>query len=139
MSLRMLQTLHGELASCVGISKIRAIIIAASPPIFSAGHDLRELVLISFILSRVLLRIVLIGGFIRFLKVKVVLFQRSSEGQAKHAEIMAKCSELMNQIQDMHLPVIAEVKGVAAAAGCQLAASCDIVIAADNAKFSVPG
>ncbi len=42
-------------------------------------------------------------------------------------------------VQDMQLPVIAEVKGVAAAAGCQLAASCDVVVAADNAKFSTPG
>jgi len=107
LSLRLLETLHSELASCDQISKLRAIIIAASPPVFSAGHDLREL--------------------------------RSSEGQAKHVQIMSKCSELMNLIQDMQLPVIAEVKGVAAAAGCQLAASCDIVIAADNAKFSVPG
>uniref|UniRef100_A0A914VD73 Enoyl-CoA hydratase domain-containing protein 3, mitochondrial n=1 Tax=Plectus sambesii TaxID=2011161 RepID=A0A914VD73_9BILA len=107
LSLRLLETLHKELSSCDSISKLRAIIIAASPPVFSAGHDLREL--------------------------------RTSEGQAKHAQIMAKCSELMNLIQDMQLPVIAEVKGVAAAAGCQLAASCDIVIAADNAKFSVPG
>ena len=45
----------------------------------------------------------------------------------------------MNVIQDMRVPVIAEVKGMAAAAGCQLAASCDIVIAAENSKFSVPG
>ncbi|XGW04176.1 hypothetical protein V3C99_015377 [Haemonchus contortus] len=39
----------------------------------------------------------------------------------------------------MEIPVIAEVRGIAAAAGCQLVASCDIVVAADNSKFMVPG
>lgn len=39
----------------------------------------------------------------------------------------------------MQLPVIAEVSGVAAAAGCQLVASCDVVVASPTAKFMVPG
>jgi len=60
-------------------------------------------------------------------------------GVAKHKEIFAKCTELMSLIRRMHLPVIAEVDGVAAAAGCQLVASCDIVIASENSSFSVPG
>lgn len=42
-------------------------------------------------------------------------------------------------LQDIQVPVIAEVKGLAAAAGCQLVATCDIVVAANTAKFSTPG
>ncbi|TKR80844.1 hypothetical protein L596_014841 [Steinernema carpocapsae] len=50
-----------------------------------------------------------------------------SSGHAQK-ELFAKCTELMSQIQRMDVPVIAEVDGVAAAAGCQLVASCDIAI-----------
>ncbi len=41
--------------------------------------------------------------------------------------------------QDIPVPVIAEVRGLATAAGCQLVASCDIAVASDKAKFATPG
>ena len=49
------------------------------------------------------------------------------------------CTELMETIQAIPQPVIAKVHGVAAAAGCQLAATCDLVVAAEEAKFATPG
>jgi enoyl-CoA hydratase/carnithine racemase len=49
------------------------------------------------------------------------------------------CSELMNRIQSIPQPVIAEVQGIATAAGCQLVATCDLAIAAEDAMFATPG
>ena len=49
------------------------------------------------------------------------------------------CAELMQTIQAIPQPVIARVHGIATAAGCQLAASCDIVVASESAKFATPG
>jgi enoyl-CoA hydratase/carnithine racemase len=54
-------------------------------------------------------------------------------------EIFVACTELMQTIQRLPQPVIAAVQGAAAAAGCQLVASCDLAIAAANARFSTPG
>jgi enoyl-CoA hydratase/carnithine racemase len=49
------------------------------------------------------------------------------------------CCELMETIQAIPQPVIAQVHGVATAAGCQLAATCDLVVAAEDARFATPG
>src|SRR5579871_3776738 len=49
------------------------------------------------------------------------------------------CSDLMMKIQAIPQPVIAEVQGVATAAGCQLVATCDLAIASDQAAFATPG
>jgi enoyl-CoA hydratase/carnithine racemase len=49
------------------------------------------------------------------------------------------CCELMERIQKIPQPVIAEVHGVATAAGCQLAATCDLVVASEDARFATPG
>ncbi len=49
------------------------------------------------------------------------------------------CTELMTKVQSIPQPVIAEVQGVATAAGCQLVATCDLAIASDAAKFATPG
>lgn len=49
------------------------------------------------------------------------------------------CTQLMTTIQTIPQPVIAEVSGIATAAGCQLVAACDLAIAAENAKFATPG
>ncbi len=49
------------------------------------------------------------------------------------------CRELMEAIQGIPQPVIAQVHGIATAAGCQLAATCDLVVAAEEARFAVPG
>ena len=49
------------------------------------------------------------------------------------------CTELMTRIQSIPQPVIAEVQGIATAAGCQLVATCDLAIAAEEAGFATPG
>lgn len=54
-------------------------------------------------------------------------------------ETFAVCSELMQLIQSIPQPVIAQVQGVATAAGCQLVASCDLAVAAQSARFATPG
>jgi len=85
---------------------VRAVIIRATGPAFSAGHDLRELV----------------GG-----------------DEMAYAALFALCTEVMEKIRLLPQPVLAEVHGLATAAGCQLAASCDIVVASENASFATPG
>jgi len=57
----------------------------------------------------------------------------------QYREIFDACSELMLKIQAIPQPVIAEVQGVATAAGCQLVAACDLAIAAEEAWFATPG
>ena len=54
-------------------------------------------------------------------------------------ELFNECSDLMLKIMNIPQPVIAEVPGVAAAAGCQLVATCDLAIASTTAKFATPG
>jgi enoyl-CoA hydratase/carnithine racemase len=49
------------------------------------------------------------------------------------------CTELMTKLQSIPQPVIAEVQGIATAAGCQLVATCDLAIAAEEAAFATPG
>src|SRR5579863_8888649 len=57
----------------------------------------------------------------------------------EYRRIFDVCSELMMKIQAIPQPVIAEVQGIATAAGCQLVASCDLAVAAEEATFATPG
>jgi len=56
-----------------------------------------------------------------------------------YRDIFALCTEMMTRIQSVPQPVIAEVQGMATAAGCQLVATCDLAIASDRATFATPG
>ena len=88
----------------------RVVVIAGAGPAFCAGHDLREL--------------------------------RATDDRAAARpieRIFAQCSELMLQIVRLPKPVIAEVHGIATAAGCQLVATCDLAVAAEEARFATPG
>jgi enoyl-CoA hydratase/carnithine racemase len=58
---------------------------------------------------------------------------------AEHAELFALCTDVMEAIRTLPKPVIAQVQGIATAAGCQLAATCDLVVASDDASFATPG
>lgn len=91
---------------------VRVIVLAANGPAFCAGHDLKELT----------------AGR-----------AASDRGRTYFAEIMTRCSGVMQAIVTCPKPVIAEVTGIATAAGCQLVASCDLAIAAETAQFSTPG
>lgn len=86
--------------------EVRAIILAANGPAFSAGHDLRELV----------------GGTIN-----------------NYRYVFDVCTELMTTIQAIPQPVVAQVQRIATAAGCQLVATCDLAVAAEEARFATPG
>src|SRR5436853_7126626 len=57
----------------------------------------------------------------------------------EYRRTFALCSDLMTKIQSSPRPVIAEVQGVATAAGCQLVATCDLAIASEEARFATPG
>jgi enoyl-CoA hydratase/carnithine racemase len=59
--------------------------------------------------------------------------------KAQYQKLFALCTEVMETIRKLPQPVIAQVQGVATAAGCQLAATCDLVVAAEDASFATPG
>jgi hypothetical protein len=65
--------------------------------------------------------------------------QTSKEGTEHHNQVFSTCSRLMLGIMHCPVPVIAVVQGLAAAAGCQLVATCDIAICTENSSFSTPG
>ena len=56
-----------------------------------------------------------------------------------YREIFDVCTEMMQKIQQIPQPVVAEISGIATAAGCQFVASCDLAIASDDSKFATPG
>jgi enoyl-CoA hydratase/carnithine racemase len=103
----------GEAFDAIGRDRaIRAVVLAANGPAFSAGHDLKELA------------------------------QRRSDpdrGRAFFMQVMTACSEMMQQIVRLPQPVIAAVHATATAAGCQLVASCDLAVASVAARFATPG
>src|SRR5439155_10135975 len=106
LSRAMLACLRDRFRDIENDASVRAVILRASGPAFSSGHDLRELV----------------GGTER-----------------DYETLYALCTEVMEAIRSLPKPVIAEVRGIATAAGCQLAASCDLVVAAEEATFATPG
>ena len=65
--------------------------------------------------------------------------QAEDGGKAYFIELFQKCARMMTSIQKLPQPVIAQVHGIATAAGCQLVASCDMAVAADNTRFGVNG
>tara|TARA_B100001564_G_C20541131_1_gene624403 strand:- start:17 stop:844 length:828 start_codon:yes stop_codon:yes gene_type:complete len=91
---------------------VRVIIISSEGTTFSSGHDLKELK-----------------------KAR----KNSDRGKKYYSKIMNKCSKMMQSIINNPKPFIAEVGGVATAAGCQLVASCDLAYANTSAKFATPG
>jgi enoyl-CoA hydratase/carnithine racemase len=112
LSEAMLANLNEAFESAGTDPAVRVIVLAANGPAFCAGHDLKEMT----------------AG-------------RAGEdgGKAYFAHVMSLCAGVMQGIVNCPKPAIAEVTGVATAAGCQLVASCDLAIAADTAQFSTPG
>ena len=108
----LIAELHGALKDIHDDKKVRALVIAANGPAFSAGHDMKELT------SR---------------------RTDADRGRAYFAQIMDACSAMMQAIVHLPKPVVAAVQGIATAAGCQLVASCDLAVASDAASFATPG
>jgi enoyl-CoA hydratase/carnithine racemase len=112
LSEALLGELSAALTEIAADRAIRAVVIAANGPAFSAGHDLKELT------SR---------------------RSDADRGRAYFTKVMTMCSTMMQQIVNLPQPVIAAVQGPASAAGCQLVASCDLALASPAAKFATPG
>lgn len=64
---------------------------------------------------------------------------RANPGRPQYEALFRQCSMLMQSVVALPQPVIAQVHGVASAAGCQLVASCDLAVAAETARFATPG
>jgi len=64
---------------------------------------------------------------------------RTDQRREAYERVFARCSELMLAMVRLPKPVIAEVHGVATAAGCQLVATCDLAVAGEDARFATPG
>jgi enoyl-CoA hydratase/carnithine racemase len=112
LSEAMLDALTAALDAIADDRAVRAVIVAAAGPVFSAGHDLKEL---------------------------TAHRADADRGRAYFADIMQRCSTLMQAIVELPQPVIAAVEGTATAAGCQLVASCDLAVAGAKARFCTPG
>lgn len=106
LSTRVLEALSENLRSIAANSQIHVVILRATGSVFSAGHDLRELV---------------------------------GKPREDYVALFSLCTQVMESIRTMPQPVIAQVQGLATAAGCQLAATCDLVVASQDAAFATPG
>ena len=92
--------------------EVKVIILSSSGKVFSAGHNLKE-----------------------------IKSHRDDKDQGLQffTTLINSCSDLMIKIINNSKPIIAEVNGIATAAGCQLVASCDLAYASENSKFATPG
>jgi enoyl-CoA hydratase/carnithine racemase len=106
LSKALLGELKLHLDSIKEDQRVRVVILRSEGPVFSSGHDLREMV----------------GG-----------------DEEEYSFIFAQCTDVMEAIRLLPQPVIAQVQGLATAAGCQLVATCDLAVASTNAAFATPG
>ena len=83
--------------------------------------------------------VVIAGAGIGFCPGHDLREMRQDPSQEAYARIFDRCSEMMQKIVRLPKPVIAEVHGIATAAGCQLVASCDLAVASEDARFATSG
>jgi enoyl-CoA hydratase/carnithine racemase len=112
LSEKMLRELNMAFDVASADPTVRVIVLAATGTVFCAGHDLKEM---------------------------TVGRDAADLGRTYFTKILMLCSTVMQKIVACPKPVIAEIGGVATAAGCQLVASCDLAVASDNAQFCTPG
>ena len=112
LSQGLMAALQSALDEAARDASVRVVVIAADGPAFSAGHDLKEM---------------------------TARRADADKGKAYFAALFAQCSTLMQAIVRHPKPVIAQVQGIATAAGCQLVASCDLAVASSAARFATPG
>ncbi len=108
----MMAALQGALDAVGADPGVRVVVLRAEGKAFCAGHDLREM---------------------------TAARQAPDGGAAAFAALFEQCARLMTTLPRLPQPVIAEVQGIATAAGCQLVASCDLAIAAEGVRFGVNG
>ncbi len=112
LSESMMSMLMDEIKAASSDQSIRVIVLAANGNVFSSGHDLKEI---------------------------TAARESEDKGKVYFANLFDYCSSLMQLIVNTSQPVIAEVDGVATAAGCQLVASCDLALASHESRFATPG
>ncbi|WP_170358405.1 enoyl-CoA hydratase [Ruegeria arenilitoris] len=112
LSDEMLAALQSEFDSLRDYSAIRAVILRGKGKAFCAGHDLKQMT----------------AGR-----------QAEDGGKAYFQGLFARCTQMMLSIRALPQPVIAQVHGIATAAGCQLVATCDLAVAAEGTRFGVNG
>jgi enoyl-CoA hydratase/carnithine racemase len=112
LSEAMIGELHAALDNIRDDASVRAVVIAANGPAFSAGHDMKEL---------------------------TARRADPDRGRAYFAQMMNACSAMMQAVVHLPQPVVAAVQAIATAAGCQLVASCDLAVASEAASFATPG
>lgn len=112
LSDEMLAALQSEFDSLRDDRAIRAVILRGEGKAFCAGHDLKQMT----------------AGR-----------QAEDGGKAYFQDLFARCTKMMLSIRSLPQPVIAQVHGIATAAGCQLVATCDLAVAAEGTRFGVNG
>ncbi|CUJ95894.1 putative enoyl-CoA hydratase echA8 [Ruegeria denitrificans] len=112
LSDEMLAALQLEFDSLSEDGSIRAVILRGEGKAFCAGHDLKQMT----------------AGR-----------QADDGGKAYFQDLFARCAQMMLSIRSLPQPVIAQVHGIATAAGCQLVATCDLAVAAEGTRFGVNG
>ena len=112
LSKTMMEQLKDSLNSASLDDSVKVIVIAATGDVFSSGHNLKEI---------------------------TNARENKDAGEAYFNSLFNLCSSLMQLIVNCKKPIIAEVNGVATAAGCQLVASCDLAISSDSSMFATPG
>ncbi|TYB83488.1 enoyl-CoA hydratase [Maritimibacter fusiformis] len=112
LSDEMLAALKAEFTRIGEDANIRAVVLAGNGKAFCAGHDLKEM---------------------------QAARANADKGRAYFLDLFTRCGEVMQMIPALPQPVIAEVHGIATAAGCQLVASCDMAVAAEGTRFGVNG
>ena len=112
LSDEMLAALHTSLDEIANDRSIRAVIISGNGKAFCAGHDLKQM---------------------------TTGRQAEDGGRAYFKDLFDRCAAMMSRVHSLPQPVIAQVHGIATAAGCQLVATCDLAIAAQGTKFGVNG
>ena len=112
LSIAMLNAISEGLDEADRNAGARIIVISAEGPVFSSGHDLKEL---------------------------TEARENQDRGREFFNRTMRLCSSIMMKITRHRLPVIAKVHGSASAAGCQLVATCDLAVASEDSKFVTPG
>ena len=112
LSLSVMAALQQEIDRAASDADVRVVVLGSRGKVFSAGHDLKEM---------------------------TAARNSPDGGRAFFEKTFDVCSRLMQSIVRLPKPVIAEVDGIATAAGCQLVATCDLAIASDRATFGVNG
>jgi enoyl-CoA hydratase/carnithine racemase len=110
LSLAAMEEMLEVFAEIAADTSVKVVVLRALGPVFSSGHDLRE-----------------------------IQCAGDEADVSKFRAIFDTCVRMMTAIQTIPQPVIAEVAGIATAAGCQLVATCDLAVASSEARFATPG